>query len=110
MSALPSPSKSPTPCTCQAGSSTTLTIPCAAIVRPFINQMEFSPVALFRHTMSDLQSPSKSVGAQTGRAWADEIAKHIVAEASPARNALLITVGDGAIEGTLSGSRCGPYP
>src|SRR5439155_25118534 len=36
--------------------------------------------------MSDLQSPSKSMGAQTGRACADEIAKQIVAAASPARS------------------------
>src|SRR5882762_1694148 len=53
--------------------------------------MKFPPVALFRHTMSDLQSPSKSMGAQGGRAWADEIAKQIAAEDSPERNALLMT-------------------
>src|SRR5205807_2583017 len=40
---------------------------------------------------SDLQSALKSIGAQTGRAWADEIAKQIAAEASPARNAFLMT-------------------
>jgi len=31
------------------------------------------------------------MGAQGGRAWADEIAKQIAAEASPERNALLMT-------------------
>jgi len=39
------------------------------------------------------------MGAQTGKARADEIAKQSTAEASPARNALLITVGAGAWKG-----------
>src|SRR5437588_790098 len=91
MSALPSPSKSPIPCTCQAGSATVLREPCEEIVSPFINQRLFSPVALFRQTMSDLQSPSTSICAQTGSARADEIPKQIVAAASPARSSAFTT-------------------
>src|SRR6266850_2562225 len=61
MSDLPSPSKSPTPVMLQLRSVTVAKLVAPPeIVVPFMSQIEFEPVALLCHRMSDLPSPSKS--------------------------------------------------
>src|SRR5437762_2702311 len=61
--------------------------------------------------MSDLQSPSKSMGAQGGRALADEIAKQIVAAVSPARSSAFMTPrsyrATNSVAVKLQGIHCG---
>src|SRR6266850_1010000 len=61
MSDLPSPSKSPTPVMLQLRSVTVAKLVAPPeIVVPFMSQIEFEPVTLLCHRMSDLPSPSKS--------------------------------------------------
>src|SRR5258708_7285092 len=61
MSDLPSPSKSPLPAMRQLRSVTVAKLVAPPeIVVPFMSQIEFEPVALLCHRMSDLPSPSKS--------------------------------------------------
>src|SRR5258708_5242201 len=58
---LPSPSKSPSPVMLQLRSVTVAKLVARPeIVVPFMSQIEFEPVALLCHKMSDLPSPSKS--------------------------------------------------
>src|SRR5258706_275444 len=61
MSALASPSKSPTPAMLQLRSATVAnTAPLESRVAPFMSQTIFSPVTLLCHRTSDLPSASKS--------------------------------------------------
>src|SRR5882672_3732177 len=61
MSDLPSPSKSPTPVMLQLRSVTVAKLVAPPeIVVSFMSQIEFEPVTLLCHRMSDLPSPSKS--------------------------------------------------
>src|SRR5258708_38937692 len=60
MSALPSPSKSPTPAMLQLRSTLENVAPLEIEVA-FMSQITFSPVARLRHRMSDLPSPLKSL-------------------------------------------------
>src|SRR5437879_10933710 len=59
-SALPSPSKSPTPTIFQFGSGTVNGEPEAVIAAPFISHTYTSPLGAYRHSRSALPSPSKS--------------------------------------------------
>src|SRR5258708_311915 len=61
MLGLPSPSKSPSPVMLQLRSvAVAKLVGPPKIVVPFMSQIEFEPVALLCHKMSDLPSPSKS--------------------------------------------------
>src|SRR5258708_10889776 len=67
MSDLPSPSKSPLPAMRQLRSVTVARLVAPPeIVVPFMSQIEFEPVALLCHRMSDLPSPLKSIWLMNG--------------------------------------------